>query len=75
MDTKYINETEAKTINKERDYLISKLEDFRKKDKKVLHVSYLDIIGMAFCRCFVSKYKKKYEIFEKTEIESLIISR
>ena len=70
MDTKYYNETESKTLSKERDFLLSKLEDYRSKAKKVLQVSYMDIIGMGCCRCIIPKYKKKHLIFEKTEKES-----
>jgi len=55
---------------RERDYLISKLENFRKQEKKVLKISYMDIIGITCLRCCFSKYQKKYDIIHKTEVES-----
>ena len=66
-----IEENENDTKNKlTRTFLISKLEEFKKQEKKMLSLSYLDIVGMVCCRSCVSKYKKKYDIIHKTEIES-----
>jgi len=68
----YKNENETRPgLLREREYLLKKLEEFRKQEKKILTISYFEIFcGFPFLKGCIKKYRKKLDVINKTEIES-----
>jgi len=64
-----IQDNDSRTSNMTREFLLRKLEEFKKEEKKVLKISYLDICGIVCCRCCIKKYQKKHDIITRTETE------